>query len=410
MQAFEYSCPTKIVCGAHALRKLADELRDHQVEKPLLLSDANLVKLGVAQHAIEPLEEAGVSFALFDQIPPDSSLDVVNEVVRVYTEEGCDGFVALGGGSVIDTGKGAAASISCEGADFASLQGAEILRGERPPFFAIPTTAGTGSEVTLVAVVADTAANAKLSYTSYRLVPDVAFLDPALTQSLPPKLTSTTGMDALTHAVEAYTSIQKNPVSDAFATGAIELISRNLVTACETPQDADARTALALGSLMAGVAFSNAMVGVVHALGHSLGGLCHVPHGQAMMLLLPHCVDWNIAHGMHRGLYGELLRALDPARFEQLALDAAKQQDNSLGAVDTKRLAEMRDAAFAAKLHDMNTLFHERWNVPISLSELGIARDDLPKVAHQARYDGAAIYNSYEISEETALAILEAAY
>ena len=95
MQAFEYSCPTKIVCGAHALRKLADELRDHQVEKPLLLSDANLVKLGVAQHAIEPLEEAGVSFALFDQIPPDSSLDVVNEVVRVYTEEGCDGFVAL---------------------------------------------------------------------------------------------------------------------------------------------------------------------------------------------------------------------------------------------------------------------------------------------------------------------------
>ena len=113
MQAFEYSCPTKIVCGAHALRKLADELRDHQVEKPLLLSDANLVKLGVAQHAIEPLEEAGVSFALFDQIPPDSSLDVVNEVVRVYTEEGCDGFVALGGGSVIDTGKGAAASISC---------------------------------------------------------------------------------------------------------------------------------------------------------------------------------------------------------------------------------------------------------------------------------------------------------
>lgn len=391
MQAFEYSCPTKIVCGAHALRKLADELRDHHVEKPLVLTDANLVKLGVTRHATEPLEEAGIPFVTFDAIPPDSSLDVVNEVVRVYLNSGCDGFVALGGGSVIDTGKGAAASISCEGEDFALLQGAEILRGDRPPFFAIPTTAGTGSEVTLVAVVADTAANAKLSYTSYRLVPDVAFLDPALTQSLPPKLTSTTGMDALTHAIEAYTSVQKNPVSDAFATGAIELIARNIFTACETPGDADARTALALGSLMAGAAFSNAMVGIVHAVGHSLGGLCHIPHGQAMMLLLPHCVDWNLAHGVHAGLYGELLRALDPKRYDATA-------------------PEGRDAAFAAALHEMNARFHERWSVPTALSELGIDRSMLEKVAHQARYDGAAIYNTEEISEQAALEVLNAAW
>lgn len=391
MQAFEYSCPTKIVCGAHALRKLADELRDHHVEKPLVLTDANLVKLGVTRHATEPLEEAGIPFVTFDAIPPDSSLDVVNEVVRVYLDSGCDGFVALGGGSVIDTGKGAAASISCEGEDFALLQGAEILRGDRPPFFAIPTTAGTGSEVTLVAVVADTAANAKLSYTSYRLVPDAAFLDPALTQSLPPKLTSTTGMDALTHAIEAYTSVQKNPVSDAFATGAIELIARNIFTACETPGDADARTALALGSLMAGAAFSNAMVGIVHAVGHSLGGLRHIPHGQAMMLLLPHCVDWNLAHGVHAGLYGELLRALDPKRYDATA-------------------PEGRDAAFAAALHEMNARFHERWSVPTALSELGIDRSMLEKVAHQARYDGAAIYNTEEISEQAALEVLNAAW
>ncbi len=406
MQAFEYSCPTKIVCGQHALRKLADELRDHHVEKPLVLTDANLVKLGVARHAIEPLEEAGVPFSVFDRIPPDSSLDVVNEVARLYRDEGCDGFVALGGGSVIDTGKGAAASVSCEGEDFARLQGSEILRGDLPPFFAIPTTAGTGSEVTLVAVVADTAANAKLSYTSYRLVPDVAFLDPALTQSLPPKLTSTTGMDALTHAVEAYTSIQKNPVSDAFAKGAVELIARNVFAACETPQDADARTSLALGSLMAGAAFSNAMVGVVHAIGHSLGGLCHVPHGQAMMILLPHCVDRNIAHGVHRGSYGELLRCLDPARWERIALESLSSRRDA----DAQTLANARDGAFAAALHEMNDRFHERWGVATALSELGISREDLPRVAHQARYDGAAIYNVVEITEEAALEILDAAY
>ncbi len=149
--------------------------------------------------------------------------------------------MAIGGGSVIDTTKGAAASLACEGVDFATLQGSEILHADLPPFIAVPTTAGTGSEVTLVAVVADTQKHAKLSFTSYKLVPHAAILDPALTASLPPKLTATTGMDALTHAIEAYTSIQKNPVSDAFAVKAIELIAANLPVACRDGANVDAR-------------------------------------------------------------------------------------------------------------------------------------------------------------------------
>lgn len=395
MQGFEFCCPTKIVCGAHALDKLPDEVADRGMKHPLVMTDAGLVKLGVAAKLTGVLDAADVPYEVFDQVPPDSSMDVVNEVARLYAERGCDGFVAIGGGSVIDTTKGAAASLACEGVDFATLQGSEILKADLPPLIAVPTTAGTGSEVTLVAVVADTHKHAKLSFTSYKLVPHAAILDPALTSSLPPKLTATTGMDALTHAVEAYTSIQKNPVSDAFAVKAIELIAENLPVACREGANVDARTSLALGSLLAGAAFSNAMVGIVHALGHSLGGLCHIPHGQAMMMLLPHCVRYNLDRGIHAGLYGELLEHLAPARAAALGPDASTAE---------------RDKAFCEHLFELNDLYHDQYGVPLALSELGVTREDLPAVAKQARYDGAALYNETEITLEDALEILEATY
>ena len=343
MKGFEFACPTKIVCGVHALDKLPGELADRSVTHPLVMTDAGLVKLGVASKLTRILDAASIPYDMFDRIPPDSSLDVVDEVARLYTDRGCDGFVAVGGGSVIDTTKGAAASLACEGVDFATLQGSEILHHDLPPFIAVPTTAGTGSEVTLVAVVADTHKHAKLSFTSYKLVPHVAILDPALTSSLPPKLTATTGMDALTHAIEAYTSIQKNPVSDAFACKAIELIAQNLPRACAEGNDTEARTNLALASLMAGASFSNAMVGIVHALGHSLGGLCHIPHGQAMMLLLPHCVRFNLSHGIHSGTYGELLGYLAPERAPKLR---------------TTTPGPEHDLAFCDELFALNAFYH----------------------------------------------------
>lgn len=392
MNAFEFHCPTKIICGENALHKLPVKIADRGVTKPLVITDANLVKLGIAKHVFDPLQEADVPFALYDQVPPDSSLSVVNEVASLYKKEGCDGWIALGGGSVIDTAKGAAASVSVGQKDFTELQGSEILQDDLDPLIAIPTTAGTGSEVTLVAVIADPENHAKLSYTSYRLVPHLAFLDPTLTASLPPKLTATTGIDALTHAIEAYTSIQKNPISDALAMQAIRLIKQNLAVSCADPGNLDARTNLALGSLLAGASFSNAMVGLVHAIGHSLGGLCHVPHGQAMMMLLPHCVHFNRARGYHAGLYGELLPSLNPE-------------------LDTARLtAAEKDALFETELFTMNDFYHREYGVATKISELGISRDELPSVAKQARYDGAALYNKQEITEEVALEILEAAF
>lgn len=340
MNAFEFHCPTRIICGEHALHKLPVILVEMGVTKPLVVTDANLVALGITDHAVHRLTEAGFPFAFYDQVPPDSSLSVVNDVAAIYEQEGCDGFIAFGGGSVI----------------------------------------------------ADEEAHEKLSYTSYKLVPHVAFLDPLLTASLPPKLTATTGVDALTHAIEAYTSIQKNPVSDALARQAIALIMENLVRSCEEPGDLDVRTSLALGSLLAGASFSNAMVGIVHAIGHSLGGICHIPHGQAMMILLPYCVRFNLERGHHAGLYGELLRALRP--------DLDK----------SSLTAEERDILFSAALFELNQYLHDHYDVPITLSQLGVERAILPKVARQARYDGAALYNKHEVTEEIALHILEEAY
>ena len=138
MQGFEFCCPTKIVCGAHALDKLPDEVADRGMKHPLVMTDAGLVKLGVAAKLTGVLDAADVPYEVFDQVPPDSSMDVVNEVARLYAERGCDGFVAIGGGSVIDTTKGAAASLACEGVDFATLQGSEILKADLPPFIAVP--------------------------------------------------------------------------------------------------------------------------------------------------------------------------------------------------------------------------------------------------------------------------------
>lgn len=378
----------QIVCRRRAEETLFPFLKERGVRKFLLVCDAAFPHLRMAA----PIASGPVPCAVFQGFSSNPKYEDVLRGVEAFRAENCDAVVAVGGGSSLDVGK----CIKL----FARMDPeqdclAQPLQENGVPLVAVPTTAGTGSEVTLVAVVADTHKHAKLSFTSYKLVPHVAILDPALTSSLPPKLTATTGMDALTHAVEAHTSIQKNPVSDAFAAKAVELIAANLPTACRNGADTEARTSLALASLMAGAAFSNAMVGIVHAIGHSLGGLCRIPHGQAMMMLLPHCVRFNLDRGIHAGLYGQLLDVLAPARAAALGAGAAP---------------EALDRAFLDELTALNDLFHREYGVPLTLSELGVSRDDLPAVAKQARYDGAALYNETEITLEDAMAVLEAAY
>ena len=352
MQGFEFCCPTKIVCGAHALDKLPDEVADRGMKHPLVMTDAGLVKLGVAAKLTGVLDAADVPYEVFDQVPPDSSMDVVNEVARLYAERGCDGFVAIGGGSVIDTTKGAAASLACEGVDFATLQGSEILKADLPPFIAVPTTAGTGSEVTLVAVVADTHKHAKLSFTSYKLVPHVAILDPALTSSLPPKLTATTGMDALTHAIEAYISWTYNTKESLrLAEEAVKLIFDNLELAYQHGEDLKVRENMMIAAFKAGFAFSRAGVGNVHAIAHTLGGLYNTPHGLANAVILP-----IVLEDYGEAVYPKLARLCEIAGVKADGTDAEKAQ------------------AFIAEIYAMN----ERMGIPKGFDF--IQEEDIPQI------------------------------
>ena len=309
---YEFFCPVKTVAGHQALEKIPRLLGDLNAHHPMIITDKGVVAAGlvdIVMAAITPGVRIG---AVEDDVPPDSDLKTVNRLAGVYRESGCDALVAVGGGSVMDTAKGVNIVVSENVDDLMQFSGAGNLTRPLKPLVAIPTTAGTGSEVTLVAVIADHDRNLKMPFTSYFLMPDIAVLDPRMTLTLPPAITAATAMDALTHAVEAYTCLAKNPLSDAHALLAIELIGQNLLKVIKEPENADGRLALAVAATLAGVAFSNAMVGMVHTLGHSVGAVCGVPHGTCMAILLPYGLEYNMHKNGH--LTAQLLLPLSGAR------------------------------------------------------------------------------------------------
>ena len=307
---YEFKLPAKILSGDGALEHIPHELEALGSTRPLLLSDEGLVKAGAVATVEGAMAQGGGAFAAqFCRIPPDSSIQTVNEIAAFFREKNCDGLVAVGGGSVIDTAKGVGMVLAQGSGDLLENTGCEVLgRGALVPFIAVPTTSGTGSEATLVAVVANPEKHVKMEFISYHLLPDAAVLDVRMTASLPPRITASTGMDTLCHAIEAASCLQRNPVSDAFAEKAMGLVMQNLPAAVENGQDKAARLAMANASLLAGAAFSNSMVGLVHAIGHALGGVCRVAHGDAMTILLPAVMEFNLPVCGTR--YGELLLAL----------------------------------------------------------------------------------------------------
>jgi alcohol dehydrogenase len=255
----------------------------------------------------------------------------------------------------------------------------------------VPTTSGTGSETTMVAVIADTDRGVKMPFTSAYLMPDVAILDPRMTLSLPPLMTAATAMDALTHAIEAYTCLAANPISDACATAAIARISRYLLPVMDQPNDTEGRLELAQAATLAGMAFSNSMVGLVHALGHSAGAVCHVPHGVCMSLFLPYALRFNM--DVNGARLGELLLPLtDAATFV-----ATPEHLRAQRVIDT--LLDLRDA------------LHERCALPRTLRETGrVGLEHLTRIAELTLDDGAIIFNPKEVDHRQVMAILEAAW
>jgi alcohol dehydrogenase len=326
-------------------------------------------------------------------------LRVVNSLARVYREKECDSLIAVGGGSVMDTAKGINIVVSEKADDLMKFSGANVLKRALKPFIAIPTTAGTGSEVTLVAVIKNHEKHVKMLFVSYFLLPDVSIVDSRMTMSLPPAITAATGMDALSHAVEAYTCLAKNPLSDAHALAAITLIGENLVKVTKNPDDRDGRLAMANAATLAGIAFSNSMVGMIHTLGHSVGSVCGVPHGICMAVLLPYGLEYNMHKSGH--FTAELLLPLEGAEV--------------YAGVPKERRAE----EVVASIRRMNQNLHDTTGGrhPRCFSEVVdrdgrqmVPKEKLPDAAKTALGDGSIFYNPEELDYDDFLMVLEAAW
>jgi len=389
---YEFFCPVKVIAGKAALEHIPYELNSVAAKRPMIVTDKGVRAAGLLEPVIAACEESGLEIvSIYDEVPPDSSLTVVSAIADVYRKEKCDSIIAIGGGSSIDTGKAVNILVSEGGDDLAAYSGAGVIQHPLKPFFVVPTTAGTGSEVTSVAVITDETKGVKLAFTSSFLLPNAAIIDPRMTLTLPPHITAATAMDALTHATEAFTCMGKNPLSDAYATAAVKKVSQSLLSVMDNPADADGRLELAQASTMAGIAFSNSMVGLVHALGHATGAVCHLPHGLCMSLYLPYVLEYNLES--IRGPLGELLLYLEGA--------------DVYAATPEKRRAE----ASITSIRKLRDALYRHCQLPRTLKETGkVTEDQLEQIAEMALDDGSIMFNPREVSRDDALTVLRRAW
>lgn len=387
-QFFEFHNPTKVVYGPGLVADLQAELSQVGARRYLLVSDRGLDALGLPGRVAAALTDAGVEVAgTFLDVPENSEVSAVLACADEARAVGADGLAALGGGSVIDTAKCADILLS-EGGDLVDdYSGAGTLTRPLKPLVAIPTTAGTGSEVTRAAVILDEANSVKLSFADPFLLPTLAVLDPELTVTLPPGLTACTAMDALTHAVESYVSPQWSPASAALAAEAVRLIFAHVEDAVADGSDIEARGGLLVAAALAGIAFSHAMVGCVHGMAHAVGGLYHVPHGAANAILLPHGLAYN------REAVADRLGGLAPFVSGPDAPDAASPADGVTAAI----------VALTGRLHAAGCL-------AVRLRDVGVPEDGLEAAAAATVMDGTSFYNPREVVAEEILAHLRAAY
>lgn len=289
--------------GPGSIRQLPEQILSKGVKKVLLVTDTGLMNIGLPNGLIEAMKEAGLDYAVFSDIQPNPTDENVEAGLRMFHDEKCEGIIAFGGGSPMDCAKGIAARHARPRRSVAQLQGILKVLKKIVPFWAVPTTAGTGSETTVAAVITEAKTHHKASINDPSILPRYAVLDPELTMGLPPFTTATTGMDALCHAVEAYTNHTYNTKEEDFrAKEAVKLIHEYLLKAYENGSDLEARQQMQLAAFHAGRAFTRGCVGYVHAVGHTLGGLYGVAHGLAMSVILPH-----------------VMRQFGPAVYDRLA-------------------------------------------------------------------------------------------
>ncbi len=359
---FDWSEP-ELIEGPGAVKKLPEFIKNKGLKNVLVVTDKGLMGLHLLDGMFAEFEKAGVKYHVFDGVQPNPSIENIEDAKDLYISNGCDSVVAFGGGSPMDCAKAAAARVTNPKTSVRKMRGLLKVRHKLPPFFAVPTTAGTGSEVTLAAVVSDEQTHEKKPINDPKLRPKYAVLDPELTIGLPPHITSTTGMDALTHAVEAYIGRSNVGPTEMYAEKAVKMIFENIETVYADGKNIDARNAMLKASYYAGMAFTRAYVGYVHAIGHNLGGMYHVPHGLAMAVILPHVLEY---YG--KSAYPRLAKLADIVGIQADGTEAGKAQ------------------AFIEAIKTLN----RNMNIPDGFDV--IKEEDIPVLVERALKEGNPLY------------------
>ena len=379
MNPFTFQTTPNVLFEAGASRKLPEIVGRFGAKRVLLVTDKGVRGAGLTQAAEAALAAAGVSLDVYEDVVADPPSTVIEAAAKRARELGTDLVLSIGGGSALDTAK-LVAYLAKSDEPLDAIYGVGLATGDRLPLILVPTTAGTGSEGTPISIVT-TPTTEKKGVVAPKLLPDWAVLDPELTLGLPSHVTAATGIDAMVHAIEAFTSKnKKNPISDQLAKQALALLSANIRTACTDGANLEARSGMLLGSMLAGMAFANAPVAAVHALAYPVGAIFHVPHGLSNALVLMGVMRFNLSHA--EALYAELAPILDPAAADLPPSEAAKRFVESLDAI-------CRDC-----------------KVPASLAEVGVARQDLERMASDAmKQTRLLVNNPREVTYDDAFAI-----
>ncbi|WP_423188502.1 iron-containing alcohol dehydrogenase [Alkalibacterium sp. f15] len=381
---FDYFLPSTNYFGRDSVKVVGEKCKLLGGKKALIVTDNFLSQLpgGPVEQVINYLKEADIETAVYDQVEPNPKDTNVAEGLKIYEEENCDMIVTVGGGSPHDCGKGIGIAATHEG-DLYDYAGIDKLVNPLPPIVAVNTTAGTASEITRHAVITNTKLKVKFVIVSWRNTPLVSINDPMLMLGKPAALTAATGMDALTHAVEAYITLNANPVTDAAAIQAMKLISTNLRQAVAYGKNIEARENMAYASLLAGMAFNNSGLGYVHAMAHQLGGLYDMPHGVANAILLPHVARYNLISNPQKyaniaQFLGENIEGLSVREAADKAIEALRRLSEDVG-------------------------------IPSGLAEMGVKEEDFEYMAKMAMKDGNAGTNPISGTEEDIIKIFKEA-
>lgn len=360
MKDFRFKVPQNIEFGVGSLKKLPEILNESKSEHVFLISDEGLAKLGVVKKVQDIVEADGLKCTTYLGVVPNPTVDVVNESTKCYKESGATSIIALGGGSSMDVAK-ATGVLATYGGKITDYEGLYKVPGPIVPIIAIPTTAGTGSEVTASAVVTDEERNYKMSVISYEMLPKYAVLDPQLIMTAPASIAASCGVDALIHALEAYVSNFASPFTDAMAEKAMELIGGNIRRFVANRKDEEAACAMMSGSMFAGIAFAWARLGDVHAMSHPVSAFFGVQHGVANSILLPVIVEYNALadHGRYEKIYNYISEDKEPVK-------------------------DFKPEMLVAEIKKLNASL----GIPKTLSEVGVTEDKIPQMAVDAMKSG----------------------